>query len=79
MNVCCVAAVAKDSGFLSLGVLKFVVCLYKGSLLRCCLMCVVPSLYNVECCVLYPCCLGVFGMFCCYVGKKALLQCVCNY
>ena len=25
--VCCVAAVIKDSGFLSLGVLKYVVCL----------------------------------------------------
>ena len=29
-NVCCVEAVVKDSGFLSLGVLKYVVCLYKG-------------------------------------------------
>ena len=25
-NVCCVAAVVKNSGFLSLGVLKYVVC-----------------------------------------------------
>ena len=29
-NVCCVAAVVKNSGFLSLGVLKYVVCLYRG-------------------------------------------------
>ena len=29
-NVCCVAAFAKDSGFMSLGVLKYVVCLCKG-------------------------------------------------
>ena len=29
-NVCCVAAVVKDSGFLSLGVLKYVICLCKG-------------------------------------------------
>ena len=32
-----------------------------------------------ECCVLYPCCMGVFDIFCCYVRKKALLQCLCNY
>ena len=32
-----------------------------------------------ECCVLYPYCVGVFGMFCGYVRKKALLQCLCNY
>ena len=30
--------------------------------LRCYLVCVVPSV-TVECCVLYPCCMGVFGMF----------------
>ena len=34
---------------------------------------------TVECCVLYPCCMGVFDMFACYVRKKALLQCLCNY
>ena len=38
----------------------------------------VCSAVTVECCVLYPCCMGVFGM-CCYVRKKALLQCLCNY
>ena len=29
-NVCCVASVVKNSGFLSLGVLKYVVCLCRG-------------------------------------------------
>ena len=29
-NVCCVAAVVKDSGVLSLGVLKYAVCVCKG-------------------------------------------------
>ena len=29
-HVCCVAAVVKDSGLFSLGVLKYVVCLCKG-------------------------------------------------
>ena len=32
---------------------------------------------TVECCVLYPCCMGVFGMFC--VWNNALLQCLCSY
>ena len=40
----------------------------------------VCSAVTLECCVLYPCCMGVFGMYiCCYVRKKALLQCLCNY
>ena len=30
VNVCCVMAAIKDIGFLSLGVLKYVVCLCKG-------------------------------------------------
>ena len=34
-NVCCVAAIVKDSGFLSLVVLKYIVCLYRG----CCVFC----------------------------------------
>ena len=29
-NVCCVAVIAKDSVFFSLGVLKYVACLCKG-------------------------------------------------
>ena len=32
----------------------------------------VCSAVTVECCVLYPCCVGVFCMF-------VLLQCLCNY
>ena len=40
----------------------------------------VCSAVTVECCVLYPCCMGVLhGRVCCYVRKKALLQCLCNY
>ena len=38
-NGCCVAAVVKDSGFLSLGVLTYVVCLCKGC--DGCLFCIV--------------------------------------
>ena len=34
----------------------------------------VCSAVTVECCVSYPCCIGVLYV-CCYVGKKALLQC----
>ena len=36
----------------------------------------VCSAVTVECCVLYLCCVGVFGYVCCYVRKKALLQCL---
>ena len=39
-NVCCVAAVLKDSVF-SLGVLKYVVCLCKGSDGSCVFVCIV--------------------------------------
>ena len=39
----------------------------------------VCSSVTVECCVLYPCGVGVLWYVCCYVGKKALLQCLCNY
>ena len=34
----------------------------------------VCSAVTVECCVLYPCCMGVFA-----VRKKDLLHCLCNY
>ena len=37
-NVCCVAAVIKNSGFLSRGVLKYVVCLCRGCD-GCCVFC----------------------------------------
>ena len=40
-NVCCVSAVVKDSGFLSLGVLKYIVCLCKGCVGRCVSVCIV--------------------------------------
>ena len=43
-------------------------------LLRYYLVCV--GSVTEECRVLYPCCMGCV---CCYVGKKALLQCFCNY
>ena len=35
----------------------------------------VCSAVTVVCCVLYPCCVGVFGMFA-YVRKTARLQCL---
>ena len=35
----------------------------------------VCSAVTVEYCVLYPCCLGVFGMFL-FCNEKALLQCL---
>ena len=39
----------------------------------------VCSSVTVECCVLYPCCVGFVGYVCCYVRKKALLQYLSNY
>ena len=69
-NVCCVAAFVKYIVFFNLEVLKYVVCLCKG-----CDGCsiwlnpfatvlfTVCSAVTVECCVLYPCCVGVFSMF----------------
>ena len=36
----------------------------------------VGSAVIVECCVLHPCCMGVFGNVCCYVRKKALIRCL---
>ena len=38
----------------------------------------VCSAVTVECCVLYPCCVGVWYVSG-YVRKKALFQCICNY
>ena len=40
-NVCCVVAVVKDSGFLRLGVLKYVVCLCNGCDGCCVFVCIV--------------------------------------
>ena len=34
-NVCCVVAVIKDSGFLSRGVLKFIICLCRRCFEKC--------------------------------------------
>ena len=39
----------------------------------------VCSAVTVECCVLYPVLNGRVWYVCCYVRKKALLQCLCNY
>ena len=39
---------------------------------------IVCSAVTVEYCVLYPCCLGVFGMLL-LCKENALLQCLCNY
>ena len=33
---------------------------------------------TVECCVLYPCCIGVFGMFAVMWGRR-LFSSLCNY
>ena len=47
-NVCCVAAVVKNSGFLILGVLKYVVCLcreYDG----CCVFCLNCEVWSCRC------------------------------
>ena len=45
-------------------------------LLRCYLVCVVPSLESVVFCTRVS--WGVWYV-CCYVRKKTLLQCLCNY
>ena len=38
----------------------------------------VCSAVTVECCVFYPCCMGVFGMFAVIYGRR-LFSSVCNY
>ena len=38
----------------------------------------VCSAITVKCCVLYPCCMGVFGMFAVMEGRR-LFSSVCNY
>ena len=47
-NVCCVAAVVKNSGFLSLGVLKYVVCLCRGCD-GCCVFCLYCETWSCRC------------------------------
>ena len=47
-NVCCVVAVVKDSGFLNLGVLKYVACLCKGCD-GCCGFCLYCDAWSCKC------------------------------
>ena len=47
-NICCVAAVVKDSWFLSLGVLKYVVCLCQGCDAYC-VFCLYCDAWNCRC------------------------------
>ena len=47
-NVCCVAAVVKDSVFLNLGVLKYVVCLCNGCD-GCCVFCLYCDAWSCRC------------------------------
>ena len=47
-NVCCVATVIKNSGFLSLGVLKYVVCLCRGCD-GCCVFCLYCEAWRCRC------------------------------
>ena len=47
-NICCVAAVVKNCGFLSLGVLKYVVCLCRGCD-GCCVFCLYCEALSCRC------------------------------
>ena len=47
-NVCCVAAVVKNSVFYSLGVLKYVVCLCRGCD-GCCVFCLYCEAWSCRC------------------------------
>ena len=47
-NVCCVAAVVKNSVLFSLGVLKYVVCLCRGCE-GCCVFCLYCEAWNCRC------------------------------
>ena len=47
-NVCCVASVVNNSGFLSLGVLKYVVCLCRGCD-GCCVFCLYCEAWSCRC------------------------------
>ena len=84
MNVCCIAAVVEDSGFFSLGVFKYVVCLCKGYDGWCvlCLYCRACSSARVgkcECFVMqmvYVCVLCVSGgsFQCCVLHGMQLVN-----
>ena len=39
----------------------------------------VCSAVTVECCVLYPCCMGVFWYVCCFVKEEGSSPVSCNY
>ena len=47
-NVCCVAAIVKNSGFFCLGVLKYVVCLCRGCD-GCCVFCLYCEAWSCRC------------------------------
>ena len=47
-NVCCVAAIVKNSVFLSLGVLQYVVCLCRGCD-GCCVFCLYCEAWSCRC------------------------------
>ena len=51
--------------------------LVEPPLLQCYLVCV--SAVTVDFCVFVPVLHGCIWYVCCYVRKKALLQCLCNY
>ena len=54
-NVCCLAAVVKDSCFISLGVLKCVVCLCKGCD-GCCVFCLYCDAWSCRCSCMFVSC-----------------------
>ena len=62
LNICYVAAVVEDSGVLSLGVLKYIVCLCNG----CCVFCLYCEAWRCRCSCMgsvsvlsYRCCMFV--------------------
>ena len=61
-NVCCVAAVVKDSVFLSLGVLKYVVCLCRGCD-GCCVFCLYCEAWSYRCSCMWS--MSVSSCRCC--------------
>ena len=66
MNVCCVAAVVKNSVFFSLGVLKYVVCLCRGCD-GCCVFCLYCEAWSCRCS-----CMGSVS-----VCRHAAVVCLC--
>ena len=66
-NVCCVTAIVKDSGVLSLVVLKYVVCLYKGCY-GCCVFCLYSDTWSCRCS-----CMGSMSVLSC---RCRIVSCV---